>query len=688
MSFLQPMVLPALLLVSLPIIIHLINQRRYQTVRWAAMMFLLAANRMSRGYARIRQWLIMAMRMLAIAGLIFAISRPLAGGWLGLAGGGRADTTILLVDRSPSMQQTGAGTGGSKLATGLSQLSRTLATLGSARWVLIDSASNKPRELESIAELPRLPSTGPVSASADIPGMLQAARDYIKANKSGRTEIWICSDTRTNDWNPESGRWQALRDAFQEFPQGVRFHLLAYPQVPSRNLSVRVTDVRRRKTTDGAELLVSLRLAREGAEDEPKETVPVQFEIDGARSEVAVELTGAESKLEDHRIALEKGKDRGWGRVSIPADANPSDNDFWFVFEQPVARKAIVVAEDAAAARPLQLAAAISPDPAVPCTAEVLAPEQLAGVDWDQIALVLWHAALPEGSAGEPIRAFLRRGGSAIFFPPLAPAKGELSGVRWTSWQELKSEAPVEGWRRDEDLLAHTLSGTPLPVGQLQVRRACGLSGGELTALATLRGGAPLLARATTDGGAAYFCATTTAGGDSSLAANGVVLYVMVQRAMAAGAAALGSTRQLVAGEPMREDPIHWERVAGGEEAISTEYAAHRGVYASNDRLLAVNRSAAEESAAVLADRRVDDLFRGLDFARVDDRAGSLSSLIQEIWRLFLTAMLVAMVAEAGLCLPKRLVSSGGRGSVGADRTKETAQTEPVPPRNRTGAPS
>ena len=50
-------------------------------------MFLLAANRMSRGYARLRQWLIMAARMLAIAGLIFAVSRPLASGWLGWAGG-------------------------------------------------------------------------------------------------------------------------------------------------------------------------------------------------------------------------------------------------------------------------------------------------------------------------------------------------------------------------------------------------------------------------------------------------------------------------------------------------------------------------------------------------------------------------------------------------------------------------
>src|SRR5215212_3405770 len=99
MNFLQPMMLAALPLMALPIVIHLINQRRYQTMRWAAMMFLLAANRMSRGYARLRQWLIMAFRMAAIGALIFAVSRPLAGGWLGVAAGGRPDTTIVIVDR-------------------------------------------------------------------------------------------------------------------------------------------------------------------------------------------------------------------------------------------------------------------------------------------------------------------------------------------------------------------------------------------------------------------------------------------------------------------------------------------------------------------------------------------------------------------------------------------------------------
>src|SRR5436190_19228626 len=110
MTFLQPFLLAALPLMALPVIIHLINQRRYQTIRWAAMIFLLAANRMSRGYAKLRQVLILVVRMAAIAGLIFVVSRPLAGGWLGRAVGGRPDTTIILLDRSPSMSQRGTGT--------------------------------------------------------------------------------------------------------------------------------------------------------------------------------------------------------------------------------------------------------------------------------------------------------------------------------------------------------------------------------------------------------------------------------------------------------------------------------------------------------------------------------------------------------------------------------------------------
>ncbi len=659
MSFLQPILLAALPLMALPILIHLINQRRFQTIRWAAMMFLLAANRMSRGYAKLRQWLIMFFRMLAIAGLIFAISRPLASGWLGITAGGRADTTIILLDRSPSMRQQSPGTVASKLETGRQQLVNTLNILGSSRWVLIESTTNVAHDLESPDALLKLPSCEPASASADLPAMLQAARDYVQANKSGRTEIWICSDIRQNDWNAESGRWQTLRDSFLEFAQGVRFHLLAYPQIASGNTSVRVTEVRRVQTADSAELLVSLKLTREGNADAAdaslRASVPIHFEIEGARSEVVVEMTAAQFELKDHRIPIERSRERGWGKVSIQADANPADNDFYFVFDQPTLRQTVIVADDPQAARPLQLSAEISPDPNNRGTAEVIGVEQLGTVEWDKTSLLLWQAPLPDADAAKTVQAFVDRGGQVIFFPPKSPSSDEFAGVKWQTWTESPDGIPVETWRGDQDLLAHTQSGAALPVGQLEIRKFCGITG-EQTPLASLKGGAPLLARVTSNRGGVYFCATTPALGDSSLATNGVVLYVLVQRALASGAAVLGNTRQVVAGDPAGfagENPATWQKLAGSNDSLSTDFAFHAGVYNAGEKLFAVNRALAEDHATALPDSRVTDLFKGLDFARVDDQAGNIAALIQEIWRLFLACMMVALIVEAALCLPK-----------------------------------
>ena len=87
MNFLQPWILYALPLMALPILIHLINRHRHRSVDWAAMMFLVSAKRMNKGMARLRYLLIMLLRMLAIAVLVFAVSRPLATGSLGSLGG-------------------------------------------------------------------------------------------------------------------------------------------------------------------------------------------------------------------------------------------------------------------------------------------------------------------------------------------------------------------------------------------------------------------------------------------------------------------------------------------------------------------------------------------------------------------------------------------------------------------------
>lgn len=93
-------------LALLPIIIHLLNRRRFRRVPWAAMHFLMAASRRSKRRVRIEQFILLALRTLAILFIAFALARPY------VASSGLAPITssrvqrVIILDDSLSMQAT------------------------------------------------------------------------------------------------------------------------------------------------------------------------------------------------------------------------------------------------------------------------------------------------------------------------------------------------------------------------------------------------------------------------------------------------------------------------------------------------------------------------------------------------------------------------------------------------------
>lgn len=653
MTFLQPWVLAALPLVALPLIIHLINQRRFQTVPWAAMQFLLAAKALSRGYSRLRHWLIMALRMLAVAAVILAVGRPLSRGWLALAAGGRPDSAIVILDRSPSMQAVAAAGGASKLDTGRQQLAASLATLRAGRVMVVSDPVRGPEEVASPEAIAELATAGPVAAAADLPALLQSAYEFIRENAAGTTEIWICSDQRGNDWKPDDGGWTGIRDALAKLPQQVRVQLLSYATPAKGNVAVRVSNVRLETLGRDRRLVVTVTVTRQ--EDGERTTIPVRFEIGGVSTSVDVELAGREAVLKNHVIPLERSAaTKGFGTVSIPADADLADNQFFFVFDEPPSRRSLVVAEDPAVGRVLELVAAIAPDKAA-APVDLVPPGGLPAAAWDAAATVLWQGPLPEGRDADLVRSFLNRGGQVVFFPPERVSAAEFAGCAWGEWTEHTKPVAAESWRTDQDLLANTLAGSALPLGDVEVRRSCSLAG-DLVPLASLPGAAPLVARSSRDD-RVTFVATTPAPRDSSLAAEGIVLYAVVQRAIDRGLASLGNARQADAGPTAAAVAAScgggWTRLAGDTGSPSTEAGLHAGVYSCGERLVAVNRPAAEDSSVAVADERIDGLFRGLPFTRITGTAGDTTSLVQEIWRAFLIAMLVALVGEGLLSLPR-----------------------------------
>lgn len=686
MSFLQPMLLWALPLLALPIVIHLINQWRYQTKPWAPMMFLLQANRMNRGFARLRQWLILAMRTLAIAGLIFAISRPLASGFWGLWGSGQTDTTLVIMDRSPSMNWQGQGSE-SKLSTGKRQLGEALGTLGSAHWVSIDSALSTAREHSNLAALLESSAMDGCSAAAQMPQTLASALEYLQVNKPGTAEIWLCSDLQTSDWQVDSGDWNLLRQGFAALPQSVRFRLLAFPETSADNLSIRVTDARRDVVTEGSQsknqLILSLQVLASN-ELSGKRSVPVQLELEGVRSELSIELDGGSGQLLDYRLDLPAKMESGWGRVSIPADANNADNQYFFVFAATPARRVVIVADDLLAVRPLQIAASLSPDGTGDSQLELLSPAQVQPAALAGSALLIWQSELPEGNAASTLDQYIASGGQVLFFPPSSLFNGQAvttrryRGVGWSGWKShTQTPVLVVNWRGDQDLLGTTQSGAGLPVGQLSIHGYATLDSQQaLSHLATLDGGDSLLARLPSTSGGIYFCAAGTAPSQSSLAENGVVLFVIVQRAIEQGQTSLRSWQMRTAAAHRSHssdtsemqvasgwsDAAVWQQLAG-DAGMSNEFDCHAGVYRSQDRLFAVNRPASEDIASMVGDEKLSELFAGLSLDRVNQTAGTLGGILREIWRVMLILMLFALLIEAALCLPGLRTGSGSPAS-------------------------
>ena len=628
------------------------------------MRFLLSAKRMSKGMARLRHVMILTARTLAIAGLIFAISRPLATGWFGALGGGKPETIVVLLDRSASMQQQELATGISKTRAGLEKIADMVNAFdGSQKIVLIDSATNRPFVVDSADSLLDLAQVRETETSANIPEMMQVALDYITENESGRTDVWLCSDGQRGDWNEESSQWSSVRSAYSKL-EGVRFNLLNYAESAKQNYSVVVENVSLVKFNERNELSLDIIIRRKDFEEQTQ--VPVEVSINGVRSVVNARIESDTYELRGHRIPIDADMNMGWGKVELPADSNAGDNFYYFSFADQSKRKTLIVSENASEVEPLRFICSASMDAGVNCQAEVVAPEMLNGVDWNEFTMLLWHAPLPKSTNARQVKNFLDSGRSVVFFPPESVDETSFAGAKWTSWEAADSDEPqsIGFWKNDDGALRKTQNGKALPLDEIKVYRYCSLNASG-RALAKLENGTPLVLQQESDIGNAYFCSTLPKAQHSSLSRNGIVLYAFLHRILQGSSEYVGGAKQLVAGSSVAKAQLGSSQKIKTISSIQNDRLGDRnhfaGVYGTDDsrsdsiqEIYAVNRPVEEDSQARLAPNEIKELFADLDYRLIDDQIGNKSSLASEIWKAFVVLVGIALLTETILCLPRK----------------------------------
>src|SRR5262245_2735360 len=200
MNFLNPLFLFGLTAAAIPVLIHLFTRRRPREVKFPSLEFLAEVNQSEIRRLRLKQWLLLALRTLAVALLAMAMARPsLKGGANGRGSGTAASTLIALVDVSGSMGAPDAE-GRPLTATARRVVESLLATLGPADELLLvpyDRAVH-PLSEKPLADAARLRAAAqalaPSASATDHAAALTLAGRALSQSRSLNRELFWISD--------------------------------------------------------------------------------------------------------------------------------------------------------------------------------------------------------------------------------------------------------------------------------------------------------------------------------------------------------------------------------------------------------------------------------------------------------------------------------------------------------------
>ncbi len=317
MTFLNGILLTGAAAFLIPLIIHLLNRRKVNVVRWGAMHLLQEVIRQKRKRVLIEQWLLLAVRIALPIILALCLARPVLSSLKSLPAFGKTSLVVLLDD---SFSMRAPANGGSPLEQARQAIQRMADGLPRGSDVQVVLAGGRPRLLfdQSTTNLDLLPKalTGVPSLSGPMApdDAFQAASAALKQVNSGARELVVMSDFRQADWKPfASGAALPALEAMsrQEPKPMVTFYRLNNDIV--ENLGVASLDLSALVAAEGQPVGARVRIKNYGKR--LWQDVGVNLEADGARlrttrvtvpadGEVTLSFTHAFDKVGDHSLAV------------------------------------------------------------------------------------------------------------------------------------------------------------------------------------------------------------------------------------------------------------------------------------------------------------------------------------------------------------------------------------------------
>ena len=655
MTFLQPMLLWGVPLLLIPVAIHLMNRLRYRSVRWAAMIFLLKASRNSTSMARVRQWLVLLLRVLAVAALVLALARPLLGGWLGWTLSGPPDTVVLLLDRSASMgMRTKKGASILKLAVAeIAEAGNSVAH--DAEIILLDSATLQTSRIPSWSVLPKLDAVRPTETAADIPAMFSAALDQLLRGNAGKSEIWVLSDLQRSNWRPSDPLWQTLDAKLKSLKTPPRIRLLSLSANAVANRSLTFVNVSRHTVASGREVR-EVTFDIHSPENSTATEIPLLIGDNSGTRQVMASVSPGICRI-SRRIATVSDKSKtSWGFLKLPPDSNPLDDSIFYAFGKTPKEKAVVISRSLDCADLLALAAA--PSKSSDASAEIISPEKAVSESLDDASCVIVDSQPDAKLAGE-IHSLAENGAAILFFPP---DDFSDSSEEWLPVESFNTVKPmtISDWNHRDGILADTPSGSVIPLDTIRIlkRSVPVVRDARTNVLAYCADGKPFLTRERVGAGAFYRCSSPPKVDWSNLG-EGLALVPMERRLMKKGSARFASTKFRncgnLTGISNVSPPTVLASISYDGKNRRAEPNLNTGIYSWSGETVVVNLPELETQYFIMSDKETAALLPDLKIRLFREDGSGDGRMQAEIWRWFLFVVLLALTVESLATIPKRV---------------------------------
>ena len=641
MTFLQPIALLGLLLALAPIIIHLLNLLRHRTVPWAATRFLFQARKSSSRLSKLKRWLILLVRVLALAALAFMIARPMTGGdSLFSLSNGSPEVLVLVLDRSASMETTTDKDSLTKRQKALEAFQSFARPWTESRLVVLDSALEEPffiDRADSFKDEALQRFFGPTDTAADLPGTLSKTLDWLKESGVGTAEILVVSDMQSSNWELERNAdiMRKINRTLSEKKDFWKLTFLNMADPPPYNFSVTVDQVNR--MPNKVEPVLNLRKKGRG-----KEEVRLTTRMNGKSDLLEVELV-SQSVLWRPTFDLKNEPEEGWISILSPDDFCQSDNICYLTYGSTEPPQVAVRASNPRTSLILRSASQTE-------QGELPDPLPLSGFGEKDLLSrkILIHQGEINSKVETVLEEFVIKGGSLVLFPPEVTSSDGSKLLSWNSLEEkLEDEIfQVSNWREDSGLLTNSSDGNRLPLDRLAIKRRRTPQQGET--LAYYSDGKPFLSCLTLGKGIVYFFSTLPLDSWSSMS-DGYVLVPALQRLIEESSSSNSFIQSWFCGEKESKESILFEPIGDAKDKVPY---LHAGIYRVNGRLTAINRPKSENDTLFLTVEQILEKLPNIPPRLLEDESSSALNDRSEAWSFFLTLCLILLLGEALLGQP------------------------------------